>query len=92
MAFSRESRFSNYFYFCTFGARFVIRLASESWEDVLGVFINYFNLLIGEKFVAFQKLVQIRELMVKFANPINVSTALQLVYSLVEYGNPRKYS
>jgi len=54
--------------------------------------MNFFNLLIGEKFVAFQKLVQIRKIMANLTKPINVQTVIQLVFSLAEYGYPRKYS
>jgi hypothetical protein len=53
--------------------------------------MNLFNLLIGDKFVAFQKLVQIRKIMANFTKPINVQTVIILVYSFADYGYTRKY-
>ena len=42
--------------------KLVIRLASESWETILNNYAKYFNSIYGEKYIAFQKLSDIRRL------------------------------
>ena len=38
----------------------VIRLSSENWDTILNIYANYFQLIYGEKYIAFQKLSTIR--------------------------------
>ena len=40
----------------------VIRLSSENWDTILNIYANYFQLIYGEKYIAFQKLSTIRHL------------------------------
>lgn len=50
--------------------KIVIRLCSESWDTILTNYVKYFDSIYGEKYVAFQKLAEIRHLTSK-----NISTA-----------------
>ena len=42
--------------------KLVIRLSSENWITILNIYAKYFNLIYGEKYIAFQKLSTIRHL------------------------------
>ena len=42
--------------------KLVIRLSSENWDTILNIYAKYFNLIFGEKYIAFQKLSTIRHL------------------------------
>jgi hypothetical protein len=42
--------------------KIIIRFSSESWEIILNNYVKYFNNIYGEKYIAFQKLLDIRRL------------------------------
>lgn len=67
----------------------VIRLSSESWKIILSTLLTYFSLIYGEKFIAFKKLLQIRELS-QSGIIANINLAVILVYSLASDGPSRK--
>ena len=78
--------------------KLVIRLQSESWDTVLNIYSEYFKYIYGEKYIAFKKLLDIRRLTTdpskedtKF-NINSLSYAIQLIYSLSEFGVNRKIS
>ena len=51
--------------------QWVISLRSESWNDILNIYAQYFNLVYGEKYVGFLVLKLIKELINKI-NKINI--------------------
>nr|QBM09638.1 hypothetical protein [Dactylella sp.] len=68
--------------------KWVIRLTTESWKDILTVYANYFNALYGENFIALQKLNLIRELS-QLKDDNSRIQLIKLVYSLAISGNKR---
>lgn len=84
--------------------KLVIRLASESWETILNNYAKYFNSIYGEKYIAFQKLSDIRRLTsnkLKIAPPclwpsynylFDLCLATHIVYDISLDGVNRKLS
>ena len=74
--------------------RIVIRLTSENWDTILNIYAKYFNLIYGEKYIAFQKLSTIRRLTTNQLklDPSSLSLATHIVYSLSANGTDRKLS
>lgn len=84
--------------------KLVIRLGSESWETILTNYVKYFDSIYGEKYVAFQKLAEIRHLTSKnfsmasrsYSNCndslSDLNLAVHLVYDLSLDGRNRKLS
>ena len=72
----------------------VIRLSSENWETILNIYSKYFNNTYGEKYIAFQKLSDIRRLTSNDLNLYSSSIALatHIVYDLSADGVSRKLS
>ena len=72
----------------------VIRLSSENWDTILNIYVNYFNLIYGEKYIAFQKLSTIRHLTSNHLrlDPSSLALATYIVYSLSANGTERKLS
>lgn len=72
----------------------VIRLSSENWDTILNTYANYFNLIYGEKYIAFQKLSTIRHLTSNQLrlDPSSLALATNIVYSLSAHGTERKLS
>ena len=72
----------------------VIRLSSENWDTILNIYANYFQLIYGEKYIAFQKLLTIRHLTSNQLrlDPSSLALATNIVYSLSEHGTERKLS
>ena len=73
--------------------KLVIRLSSENWITILNIYANYFNLIYGEKDIAFQKLSTIRHLTPNHLrlDPSSLALATYIVYSLSANGTERKY-
>ena len=74
--------------------KIVIRLSSENWDTILNIYAEYFNLIYGEKYIAFQKLSTIRHLT---SNQLrldlsSLALATNIVYSLSAHGTERKLS
>ena len=74
--------------------KIVIRLSSENWDTVLNNYAKYFNLIYGEKYIAFQKLSTIRCLTLNCLklDPSSLALATQIVYSISSNGTARKLS
>lgn len=74
--------------------KIVIRLSSENWNTILNIYAEYFNLIYGEKYVAFKKLVTIRQLTSNQLNlnHSNLALATIIVYSISCHGTERKLS
>lgn len=74
--------------------KLVIRLSSESWDTILNSYSKYFNNIYGEKYVAFQKLSDIRRLTSNklTLDPISLALAIHIVYDLSADGVNRKLS
>lgn len=74
--------------------KFVIRLSSESWDTILNSYSKYFNHIYGEKYIAFQKLFDIRRLTSNnlLLDPISLALATRIVYGLSADGVNRKLS
>lgn len=74
--------------------KFVLRFSTESWELILGSFYSYFSNIYGEKFIAFQKLLDIRRLTTegKVKSKDSLFMATKLVYSISLDGVKRKLS
>lgn len=82
----------------------VIRLGSESWETILTNYVKYFDSIYGEKYVAFQKLAEIRHLTSKNFSTVSrsysncndslsdLNLAVHIVYDLSLDGRNRKLS
>ena len=72
----------------------VIRLSSENWDTILNIYANFFNLIYGEKYIAFQKLFTIRHLTSNKLrlDPSSLALATNIVYSLSAHGQERKLS
>ena len=74
--------------------KLVIRLSSESWDIILNLYSKFFNRIYGEKYIAFQKLSDIRRL-TSNSSGLNSSTlalATYILYDLSPDGLDRKYS
>ena len=73
--------------------KLVIRLSSENWITILNIYAKYFNLIYGEKYIAFQKLSTIRHLTPNHLrlDPSSLALATYIVYSLSANGTERKY-
>lgn len=74
--------------------KLVIRLSSESWDSILNSYSKYFNSIYGEKYIAFQKLSDIRRLTSNYLKLDHSSLALatHIVYVLSADGINRKLS
>lgn len=72
----------------------VIRLSSENWDTILNVYAKYFNLIYGEKYIAFQKLSTIRYLTSNHLklDPSSLCLGTHIVYSISANGTERKLS
>ena len=74
--------------------KLVIRLSSESWDTILNSYSKYFNNIYGEKYIAFQKLSDIRRLTSNklTLDPFSLALAIHIVYDLSADGVNRKLS
>jgi len=74
--------------------KLVIRLSSESWDTILNSYSKYFNSIYGEKYIAFQKLSDIRRLTSNDLklDPSSLALATHIVYDLSADGVNRKLS
>lgn len=74
--------------------KIVIRLSSESWDTILNNYSKYFNNIYGEKYIAFQKLFDIRRLTYNYTKLDHSTLALAtiILYGLSADGVDRKYS
>ncbi len=74
--------------------KLVIRLSSESWDTILNSYSKYLNNIYGEKFIAFQKLSDIRRLTSNNfkLDPFSLALATHIVYDLSADGVNRKLS
>lgn len=74
--------------------KIVIRLSSESWDEILNNYSNFFNKIYGEKYIAFQKLSDIRRLTInrKKSDLYSLALAINIIYDLSADGVDRKYS
>jgi len=72
--------------------KLVIRLSSESWDTILNYYSKYFNNTYGEKYIAFQKLSDIRRLTSNKSDSLSLALATHIVYDLSADGVNRKLS
>lgn len=74
--------------------KLVIRLSSESWDTILNTYSKFFNRIYGEKYIAFQKLSEIRRLTSNYSGLDSATLALAtyILYDLSSDGRDRKYS
>jgi hypothetical protein len=68
--------------------RWILRLDSQSWTHILGVFTNYFCFVYGEKFIGFRKLAAIY----RIGNSSASLEVFKLVYSLTTTSSQRLLS
>jgi hypothetical protein len=62
--------------------KLVIRFSSKSWVIILNNYVNYFDKIYGEKFVAFKKLADIRRLTSNELNLLNLQSNKKLEASI----------
>ena len=76
--------------------KIVIRLSSESCSEILNNYSNFFNKIYGEKYIAFQKLSDIRRITSLHRNitnldPSSLALAINIIYDLSADGTDRQY-